>query len=181
MVAETFGVSEENNNLHHQSWLFVCASAFITCTITTSCTLLPCELPSVDLMVAFQCGSTSSLAQLRVQHAREQRQHRSEANQERKCQKQAGSRDACDCVTTKFTLGISATPHRDLRNMETDAQLCSIQIMMVKFLFTAVNTAVNTAVTHYTSRGSNSDWSQYNAPPLCHSYNGIRCAVEHTM
>ena len=126
----------------------------ITCAITTSCTLLPWEYPSVDLMVAFQFGSMSSLAQLWVQHTREQRQHRCEVNQEWKCQKRAGSRDACDCVTTKFTLGISATPHRDLRNTETNAQLCSIQIMMVKFLFTAVNTAV----THYASRSSNGNW-----------------------
>lgn len=56
----------------------------------------------------------------------------------------------------------------------------------------AVFLAINTGISHKLVGMHTCTWkksmqlltflqSQYNAPSLCHSYNGIRCAVEHKM
>ena len=62
--------------------LFVCASTLNTCTIISSCTLLPCNLTLVDFTVALSTGVATlrSLAQLQVKDIEEQRQHRCEAD-----------------------------------------------------------------------------------------------------
>ena len=61
----------------HVCW-FVCASALITCTVITSCTLLPCNFTLVNLMAALSAGvaTKSSLAQLQVWDTAEQRQQK---------------------------------------------------------------------------------------------------------
>ena len=59
-------------------FLFVCASAHITCAISTSRTLLPRIFTLVNLTAALRTGvaTMSSLAQLRVQDSKEQKQFR---------------------------------------------------------------------------------------------------------
>ena len=59
-------------------FLFVCASAHITCAISTSRTLLPRIFTLVNLTAALRTGvaTMSSLAQLQVQDSEEQKQCR---------------------------------------------------------------------------------------------------------
>ena len=47
-------------------YIFICASALITCAMITSRTFLPCDLASVDFRRLLFVATMSSLAQLRV-------------------------------------------------------------------------------------------------------------------
>ena len=47
-------------------YIFICASALITCAIVMSRTLLPCDLASVEFRRLLFVATMSSLAQLRV-------------------------------------------------------------------------------------------------------------------
>ena len=77
----------------HLVCLLVCASPLIMCAIIMSRTLLPCDFTLASLMAALST-TKGSLAQLWVHDTKKQRQHRCEADQDQKWQKQTATRDA---------------------------------------------------------------------------------------
>jgi len=82
--------------------------------------------------------------------------------------------------------GTSSTHDADSHHFERQKQQsCYYQLLAAVFL------AIYTGISHNLVGMHTCTWKKsmqlltflqsHNAPPLCHSYNGIRCVVEHTM